>query len=149
MNANSRTHRLKPVPPLILRMHLVDGFNGAGAVTDSARFSQRGGVREHVRSRRQIDMTPRTGRAHGLVRIDRTLRIDHRIEASGQVLLTAVDVAERTVPCVRGFARWTQGGEQRPAEVVVAAAETDYDVGSIEGLHVDSVVNPMNQQVEV
>src|SRR5450755_3997264 len=71
------------------------------------------------------------------------------METDGEFLLAAVDVAQRTISGVRGCTRGAQGGEQGRAEIIVASAESDDDVGSIECLHVDSVMDPMNQQVEV
>jgi len=133
----------------ILRMDLVDREGGGGTVADDAAFPKRGRVRQCVRSGRDLDVTASASRGDRLDRIDRPLRIENCFETRGQVLLTAVGVAHRAVARVGGRSGRAQRWKQRRAEVIVAPAETNHYVASIKSLQVDSVMNPMNQQIKV
>jgi len=133
----------------ILRMDLVDREGGGGTVADDAAFSKRGRVRQCVRSGRDLDVTASASRGDRLDRIDRPLRIENRVETRGQVLLAAVGMAQGTVACVGGRAGRAQGWKQRGAKVIVAPTKSNDHVASIESLQVDSVMNPMNQQIKV
>ena len=133
----------------ILRMDLVDREGGGGTVADDAAFSKRGRVRQCVGSGRDLDVTASACRGDRLDRIDRPLRIGNRVETRGQVLLAAVGMAHGAVACVGGRAGRAQRWEQRRAEVIVAPTKSNDHVASIESLQVDSVMNPMNQQIKV
>src|SRR5580692_10760862 len=94
-------------------------------------------------------MAAGAGGGDGLNRIDWPLWIDHRDQTERQVLLARIDVAEGTVLRIGGRTGRAQRREQSTRKVVMAASEANHDIGPVEGLHIDAVVDAMHQQVEI
>ena len=131
----------------ILRMHRVDCFDRAGAVTHRASLAERRGIRQSMHRRGNVHVASGTGRRERLNRVDRTLRIGHRVQPGQRqvVLLRAIDVAHRAIRRIGGRARRAQLGKQGARKVVHAASVTDDDIGPVDCLHVDPVMDPMHQ----
>lgn|SRR5215469_58604 len=118
-------------------------------MTDRASFTERRGVRKHVRCGGKINMATAARRRNGLNRINRALRVHHCMETEGQIRLAGIDVAKGTVARVFGMATRVEWREKGAAEVIDAAVAPDHDVSAAELLHVDAVMNPMHQKVEI
>src|ERR1017187_7778072 len=139
-----------PFGLLFPSVHLVYVESGARPVADIATFTKfRIGLRHRMSQRRKVLVTRRAGRSSGRDGTDRSLRIQHGIQAFGEVGFRGVDMAHVAFGRVVDFARRRHGRITHASEIVVAAAEPDNDVGPVKGLHGYAGVDLVDHQGEV
>src|ERR1019366_4230865 len=139
-----------PYGLLFASVHLVNVESGAGSVADIATFTKfRIGLRYGVSQGREVLVARRTGRSGGRDGTDRSLRIQHGIQAFGEVGFRACDMAHVAFGCVGDCAGRRHGRITHASEIVVAAAEPDNDVGPVKGLHGYAGVDLVDHQGEV
>ena len=95
MGAKTRNHR--EYCDRLLRVHCIHGELSASGVANAAAFSKRIGIGEEVRGLSFGNVASAAGRCYRLHWIDPALRVDDLIQASGQNLLAAIDVAQGAV----------------------------------------------------
>src|SRR5438874_1194576 len=112
-------------------------------MTGGAALAQRGRIRQRMGSSRELHVASGACGCNRQDRADRPLRIHNAIQSRGQVLLAPIDMAHRAIREILGSALWGHCREQRFAEIVVTATESDDRIILVVGLQVYTTVNPV------
>ena len=114
-------------------MYRVNRKLRAGGMAYVATFSQYIGIGQEVGRFALRNMTSAASRRSGLHGVsgrplNPALRILHRVQADGQILLAAISVADGAVLHIGGVSRRTHDREECTGEVVMASAKADDNV---------------------